>query len=1071
MARKCVLCGAPHSISLSVFAFPKSSYQRGAWVAAIRQIIPTFCDPQLLGARNGVCERHFQPQDIKKGKKSSLHRKAVPLVATNLGSNGSVVDAKNNLPVPFSVIESDKTRATFLIDADEDAFRDAALSQMSVDIKKEDNWQVDGNQPRASESCLGINIDDYLPSESSYVESEKSINSHAFIFNNKETPEKDVCLVCGKDDTDCNLICILRVHEYSGNISINLLLSKIVGRSKREVVCVSMKICSRCENLVQEVAQIEENLKFKKQVIKDMFETTLKEHKERSKVMAATCKPSDVFPEEINCSRSLVLPTSHIDDMDDKTDNCTGEQLSEKVRKSSRRQASSKKYRCPQCKEVYSSLALWVHHLSKHSDMEDLPTQNKTRQATSRMRKKHKVGIHSCEDCDKTFYCKQTLLAHASAHQKGSECSECGRYLTTKARLKAHLFKFHGIGEEKNKEVACQDCGKCFGTKAGLRYHRNVVHHVGTKYVCEHCNKMFYYHVPYRSHLLYAHGEKKIVCETCGDKFFTISKLNTHINAVHRSAQSWTCDECESKFTTYTAYRHHMNVKHLKVQHPCEYCDAQFRKKSSLMFHLWKHSVYICQLCRERFSCNDDLRTHMSVTHGKEVNWKGKRKQSTQLLQEKKLVVEEDVLQKNPESDEHIQESEHVASIVLNDLLITAEPYDNSSLQPFSLSACEKLPEKHPYTNDEDMKVKTLSIIDASQDLRAVDPVQFGTVETLEVKSSHDHIEMTPGVSLINVQILGDMEISQSDTLGDLKSTMLADAADHLSHDGQLNNEDNMTTHLGVETHLSGDHLAVGGDLEAAGHTLETTSHLETACHLEAADHLESSCHLEDTDHLDARNHLTSESHLEVPSQLESPHHLEPGNHLEVAGHINTTSHLAATSHISDAAHLDSGTNMAVARHLDSSNHLEPTSHMEPTDHLHMPTDIEDPAHLDSSSHLEVADQCSLPSMISQIETEVDEQMVNNPIVTQMDTEIHNIANEVDTQIVHHTETHMSQEIDQHIVKGSEAEMVDPSLDKQIEKIDEVQLEPFPVTLDGKGEVQYQYVMYISAPGEDNNPG
>lgn len=1044
MPRKCVLCGASHSITLSVFAFPKSSRQRAAWVTAIQQIIPTFCDPQtdghLASARSGVCVRHFHPEYVKKGKKSSLNRKAVPLVVADLSINGNFTHAKNNLAASFLVHESSKTRESFLIDDDETL---RGPPEVASESKKGNNWHED--QLKA-ENCLSINIDDYLPNEDSYVESSKAITDHGFAFSSKEISEKYICLVCGKHDKNYSLICIFNVHDFPGNITVSL-LSKIVGRSKQEVLCVSMKICSMCENLLQEVAQIEEDLKLKKQTIRQMFETTLEEHKGKSDVVVMASKPLDVYPEEIQCNRSLISDSGSVENMGDKSDSGTSEQLSDKVRKSSRRLASAKKYRCPQCKEVYSSLALWVHHLSKHSDMEDLPLQNKGKQIPSRMKKKHKMGIHTCEECGKTFFCKQTLVAHAAAHQKGSECSVCGRYLTTKARLKAHLFKFHGIGEEKNKEVACQDCEKCFGTKAGLRYHRNVVHHVGTKYVCEHCSKIFYYHVPFRSHLLYAHGEKKIVCETCGEKFFTISKLNTHINAVHRSAQSWTCDDCDSKFTTYTAYRHHVNVKHLKVQHTCDYCSAQFRKKSSLMFHLWKHSVYICQLCRESFSSNIDLRSHMSVTHGKEFNWKGKRKQNIQ-IPEKKLV-EEDELQKNSGSDEHIQQNDHVTSIVINDLLMTAESYDNSSLQPFSLSSCEKLPEKHSYTN-EDMKVKSLSIIDTSQDLRGVDSVQFDTVETLEVKSSHDHIEMTPGVSLINVQILGDMEISQSDTLGDLKSTMLVDATDHLSHDGQLDNEDNMASHLAVETHLSGEHLEVGGGLE-------TANHLETTCHLEAAEHLESPCHLEVTDH------LSTESHIQVPSQLKSPHHLETGDHLKVAGHIDITDHLNATGHITDSVNLNSNPSMVATNHLESSDNLEPT------EHLHMPTNINDSSQLDSS-HLEHADQCSLPSMISQIEGEVDEHMVdpvNGPLVTEMVPVIHNMASEVNNDIEECTNAHSSQNIDQHIPKETDTEMMNQNLDKEIEKIDEVELEPFSVTLDGK-EVQYQYVMYISASGEDN---
>uniref|UniRef100_A0A0P4W298 THAP-type domain-containing protein n=2 Tax=Scylla olivacea TaxID=85551 RepID=A0A0P4W298_SCYOL len=810
--RTCLVCGAPQGSSLTVFPLPRSGRLRGAWLTALHA---ADLQAEWLGGNTqyGVCERHFNSQDIKRGRKPSLNRKAVPWLSTS-----SFTGKQRDSSTTFTSEITDTS------------------------------WQEAKDYRKDSDNSVTVAMEDF-----NHEESPNGIPVDSGLVGDSEDFIKQcVCLVCGRDGSTCSLVGLLNAGTQSGKVPLSLLLARLVGRAKREVLCVSVMICSRCEALVQEVVQLEEDLKTKKQTVKNMFEATLQCHKEKVKVSqgssTSVCKPSDSYTEE-HCDEALVFDMASPDKTDDDNGSFSGDEKElQGSRKMSRRRATAKKYCCPQCHEVYTSLALWVHHLSKHSDTEDAITPGKAKNAASKVKKRQKVGgVHACEECGSTFLCKQSLVAHAATHQKSWDCSVCGRYLTTKARLKAHLFRFHAIGEERNKEVACPDCEKCFGTKAGLRYHRNVVHRVGDEYRCQHCNKVFHYHVPYRSHLLYAHGEKKVVCETCGEKFFTISKLNTHINAVHRSAQSWTCDQCQAKFTTHTAYRHHINVKHLKVHHTCNYCGIQFRKKSSLFLHLWKHSVFICHVCRQNFPSGEDLRSHASSAHGRELGWRGKRKHTHALAQDKKLVGDQEVaLEKVPSTTPpyvQLQQNEHMPSIVINDLLMTAETYDNSSLQPFSLSSCEKLPEKVGYSSHEQLKMKTLSMMEASRDL---DTAQFGTVEVKS--SSPDHMEMTPGVSLINVEILGDMEISQSDTLGDLKSSIL-DPEDPPHH------------HLPVDTRLPGEHLSVAPELEGP-HPLETTGdHLEVAS-------------------LDATgDHLNSATTIQVPGSLEEAPgelHLDP---------------------------------------------------------------------------------------------------------------------------------------------------------------------------------------------------
>ncbi|KAK7082494.1 hypothetical protein SK128_007590 [Halocaridina rubra] len=1044
----------------------------------------------VTGPRSGICEKHFMPQDIRKGKMSSLNSRAIPIPAKSYEVNSGI-----DIPIK-SPVRSEK---------DDD--------QVTVEsYSYENDWK---NHAGSIENvfhpvCIESNNDYYIVNGKTCPQVQEKLVQN----NYKEIIEVNICLVCGKNCK--NLLLMYNIQSQIDNsTSANVgLLSRIVGKPKREIFVASVKICSRCLYLIQEVSHIEESLKAKKQTIKDMFFNTLQNYNQKQQ----EAKPSSFASTSVSIVDANINKNVPNADEDEPPET----RLCDTKRSSSRRHITSKKYYCPTCKEVYPSLALWVQHCSKHTDNEDIVINDKAKFHKKETKRKI-LGLYNCVECNKTFNSKQSLIAHAPAHQKGTECNVCGRFLSSRARLKAHLLKMHDIGEEKSKEVECSDCGKCFTTKAGLRYHRNVIHHVGTKYICEQCNKVFYYHVPYNSHMLYAHGEKKVICETCGEKFFTVSKLNAHINSIHRSAKSWACKECKSKFTTHTAYRHHMNVKHLKVQHACEYCNARFRKKSSLVAHLWKHSVFVCQVCKKNFASSDDLRTHMSEVHGKDISWKGRKKQSSQVIQKEQI---EPTTESKENRDESLQQNERVTSIVINDLLITAESYDNSSLQPFSLSACEKLPEKQGYSSGEEMKGEAMNIIDSTADLQAVDPAQFDTVGTLQIKTAHDHIDMTPGVSLINVQILGDMEISQSDSLGDLKNSMLHDTGDHMSHDEQLETEDNMNNHLNVETHhLTTEELSVGNELEPACHTLDQNNHLATACHFDSATHLEvthrldasSQLHAERRNRLKIARCLETETHLANlkgitnldrrkaessnrclqnsstadPKTLTVQAHIE-GSENESHGSLETNDHCSLPSIISNidsqgseeeisqfSPHIQditSGVDAEIVPHIGSDmgsitsevgvQMVDSATHHK-TNHIHEEID-----HLAANVKAQIKHPPpKVDTQMSNISGNVNSQIVKETEVnigSHVATEISDIASDVSARIVDHAEVSMGGSMDARMLQQDE-DIVSEALDKQLEKIDSVELEPFSVALDQQ-DVQYQYVMYISASGDESNP-
>lgn len=80
--RTCMVCGAPQGPSLTVFSLPRSGRLRGAWLTALHA---ANLQAEWLAdsTQYGVCEKHFSSQDIKRGRKPSLNRKAVPWLSSN----------------------------------------------------------------------------------------------------------------------------------------------------------------------------------------------------------------------------------------------------------------------------------------------------------------------------------------------------------------------------------------------------------------------------------------------------------------------------------------------------------------------------------------------------------------------------------------------------------------------------------------------------------------------------------------------------------------------------------------------------------------------------------------------------------------------------------------------------------------------------------------------------------------------------------------------------------------------------------------------------------------------------
>ena len=530
-----------------------------------------------------------------------------------------------------------------------------------------------------------------------------------------------LCILCKASETIC-------LQKYASSVvgskkvkAVDI-LSRILNLSAAIIYEAGEKICVKCLNLLEEIEVMKRKLELKENIIREMFASeTVGEIKMQKDSIEVKRDDAELFPSKKNNHELF--------------DNNIKEDDFEFAVEPKRRQ-----YRCLKCHTSFQCSDERKAHMRKCKlDSVGQEEYEFTSKSAEGNNKRKRRGKYSCDQCSKIFLTYQSLKSHKVSHQEHShDCSICGRYLTSKARLEAHMFKFHGVGEGKSKKFECDKCEKKFETRAGLQYHKNVTHQSGTKYICDHCQKVYYDVGPYKSHLLFAHGRKKIVCETCGSMFFTVSKLNAHINSVHRLAQTWQCVECDVKFSNGASFRRHKAIKHAKAKYPCEYCPARFTSKASFQSHLREHSIFICKLCGSTFNKEQLFNSHMLGVHKQVVPKLGKRRSSSSsgLHTSKKSKVK-DINKAAPKSKK--ASVDNPLRMNLNDILLSNSFTDGSGTFNSNIS----LP-------DNGGKIRAFTLL--------------GSGGNLEMAStSSNNLPISSDMSFINVEILDNIEISSSD--------------------------------------------------------------------------------------------------------------------------------------------------------------------------------------------------------------------------------------------------------------------------------------------------------------------
>ena len=169
---------------------------------------------------------------------------------------------------------------------------------------------------------------------------------------------------------------------------------------------------------------------------------------------------------------------------------------------------------------------------------------------------------------------------------------------------------------QKTRSYKCQNCGKRDRSVRELNDHHRQAH---PPLLCSDCYKIFYVPSTFQLHLYEHQEEKKVICETCGQKFSFKGQLDQH-RIIHRSIKTHKCmaKNCDQWFMRKADLKVH-TATHDKIEYTCEHC-ASFKTylKKYWKEHLKGHDdilPYACSTCKKRFLYRQQVSRHKAKEH------------------------------------------------------------------------------------------------------------------------------------------------------------------------------------------------------------------------------------------------------------------------------------------------------------------------------------------------------------------------------------------------------------------------------------------------------------------------
>lgn len=172
----------------------------------------------------------------------------------------------------------------------------------------------------------------------------------------------------------------------------------------------------------------------------------------------------------------------------------------------------------------------------------------------------------------------------------------------------------------------CLECGKMFSSKKTFRYHWNVLHKGQNRYPCPRCGKVYQWKSNLGRHLRShkARDSGELYCEACDKRFASVATYKQHLRVsrqhVSESDFNFMCNECGMKFVSKTRLRDHIDWEHLKkIKFKCQLCHKPFKCHTSLYVHMQNVHANkekdLCHVCGKAYQSAAKLRYHIVAMH------------------------------------------------------------------------------------------------------------------------------------------------------------------------------------------------------------------------------------------------------------------------------------------------------------------------------------------------------------------------------------------------------------------------------------------------------------------------
>uniref|UniRef100_A0A182NYQ5 Protein krueppel n=1 Tax=Anopheles dirus TaxID=7168 RepID=A0A182NYQ5_9DIPT len=301
-------------------------------------------------------------------------------------------------------------------------------------------------------------------------------------------------------------------------------------------------------------------------------------------------------------------------------------------------------YYCNECSvDFYDSATLQRHYESKHAyaiygwksfgvseiAMFDTSTEEEDDNVPAIPEKKNwqraPVPNCICCGCSMVFDTEPELKLHAEAvhaplamqtdAERPFQCNICYHTFTTPRGVSEHQYT------KRMLRYQCTTCGKRFGKYYQLLKHE--VTHINESFPCDRCEKHFGNLPSLQKHKTRQHassltgGAKQHICNDCGKRMHSAEYLKQHMK-LHSTHGAYSCPLCDARFKLKVYLTWHI-AKH-KGTYNCNQCHKTFKSSSELQMHSYRHSDqrdFECGVCGKSFYTPIDRTRHIHKVHKK----------------------------------------------------------------------------------------------------------------------------------------------------------------------------------------------------------------------------------------------------------------------------------------------------------------------------------------------------------------------------------------------------------------------------------------------------------------------